>query len=148
MAGGSLTFGGGHHVGGFRGIRPQPGLPSIEEAARAYGRFDLSDRRIVKVYLLLYSMKMRAPTPADAKAWAEHFGLDRAENEIVLAGLPSMIGDDSYAMIPGLQLIDREFILRVDSTGRTRRPHDLYRDLLPRVETALVRHAEFVRTFS
>ena len=28
------AFCGGHHVGGFRGIRPQPSLPSIEESAQ------------------------------------------------------------------------------------------------------------------
>jgi hypothetical protein len=131
------AFCGGHSVGGFKGIPPQPGLPSIEESARKYGRFDLSDERIVKVYLLLYIKKMQAPTRRDAKAWAEHFGMNRSKNEIVLAGLPSMIGKDSYAMIPGLQLIDRDFILRADSTGRTSQQHDLYRDLLPRVRRML-----------
>ncbi len=74
------AFCGGHHVGGFRGIRPQPGLPSLEESARAHGGFDLSDPRIVKVYLLLYNSKMRAPSPADAKDWADHFGLRRGES--------------------------------------------------------------------
>lgn len=127
------AFCGGHTVGGFQGVQPQPGLPSIEKSARQHGRFDLSDERIVKVYLLLYSKNMRAPTPRDAKAWAEHFGMDRTKNEIVLAGLSSMTGDESYAMIPGMQLIDQDFILRVDSTGRSSRQHDLYRDLLPRV---------------
>ena len=127
------AFCGGNMVGGFQGVQPQPGLPSIQESARQHGRFGLSDERIVKVYLLLYSMNMRAPTPRDAKAWAEHFGMDRKKNEIVLAGLSSMISDESYAMIPGMQLIDQDFILRVDSTGRTSRTHDLYRDLLPRV---------------
>jgi hypothetical protein len=109
----------------------------MAESARTYGRFDLSDERIVKVHLLLYGMNMRAPSPSDAKAWAEHFGLHRSKNDIVLASLPSMICDESYAMIPGMQLIDKKFILRVDSTGRTSRQHDLYRDLLPRVRAML-----------
>lgn len=131
------AFSGGHIRGGFQGIPPQPGLPSIEEAARKYGRFDLSDERIVKIHLLLYGLDMRAPTAKDARAWAEHFGLERAKNEIVLAGLPSMIGDASYQMIPGMQLIDKDMILRVDSTGRSNQQHDLYRELLPRVRKML-----------
>lgn len=135
------AFCGAHTVGGFKGVQPQSGLPSIAESARLHGRFDLSDERIVKVHLLLYSMSMRAPTPGDARAWAEHFGLDRTKNEIVLAGLPSMISDESYAMIPGMQLIDQDFILRVDSTGRMNRQHDLYRQLLPGVGT-LLRHGD------
>ena len=131
------AFCGGHEVGGFKGIKPQPNLPSIEESARKYGRFDLSDKRIVKVHLLLYSLSMKAPTPSDAKAWAEHFGLERSENEIVLTGLASMMSDETYEMIPGMQLIDQDFILRIDSTGRRVRQHDLYRDLLPRVRGML-----------
>jgi thiol-disulfide isomerase/thioredoxin len=133
------AFSGGHKVGGFKGVAPQPDLASIEESARKYGRFDLSNERIVKVHVLLYSMSMRAPTPRDAKAWADHFGLDRSKNEIVLAGLSSMISEETYQMIPGTQLIDQEFILRVDSTGRSARKHDLYRVLLPHVRKLLRR---------
>jgi hypothetical protein len=142
------AFCGGHQVGGFRGIKPQAGLPSIKEAARTHGRFDLSDDRIVKVYLLLYGMDMQAPSPRDAKAWADHFGLDRSKNEIVLAGLSTMISDQSYAMIPGLQLIDQDFILRVDCTGDPGRGNNLYRDLLPRVPGMLSRGADARRKLS
>ena len=80
---------------------------------------------------------MRAPCAGDAKDWATHFGLRRAENHIVLAGLPSMIGQESYEMIPGLQLIDRDFMLRADSTGPVNQRHDLYRELLPRISAML-----------
>ncbi|MGI9455216.1 MAG: hypothetical protein ACR2NU_01560, partial [Aeoliella sp.] len=131
------AFSGGHVRGGFQGIPPQSGLPSIEESARTYGGFELSDERIVKIHLLLYGLDMRAPTAEDARAWAEHFGLERAKNEIVLAGLPWMIGNASYQMIPGLQLIDKDGILRVDSTGRSNQQHDLYRELLPKVREML-----------
>ena len=55
----------------------------------------------------------------------------------MLAGLPTMISQASYEMIPGLQLVDRDFILRVDATGRSQQQHDLYRDLLPRVGAML-----------
>ncbi len=137
------AFSGGHERGGFRGIPPQPGLPSIAQAARKYGGFDLHDDRIVKIHLLLYNLDMRAPTVADARAWAEHFGWERANNEIVLAGLPSMIGEESYRMIPGLQLIDQEMVLRVDSTGRSDQQHDLYRELLPRVAEMLQEQSKF-----
>ena len=133
------AFCGGQSRGGFAGIPPQAGLPSMKELARTYGGFDLSDDRIVVVHLLLYSLDMQAPSPADARAWAEHFGIDRSKNHIVLAGLPTMISQASYAMIPGLQLVDRDFILRVDATGRSGQRHNLYRDLLPRVGAMLSR---------
>ena len=64
------AFCGGHTRGGFQGVQPQPGLPSMTQAARDYGGFDLSDERIVKVYLLLYNMRMKAPTPLAATVTA------------------------------------------------------------------------------
>ncbi len=132
------AFCGGHRRGGFHGIVPQPGLPSIDEAARSYGGFDLSDPRIVQVHLLLFDFDMQAPTVDDARAWAAHFGMDRRRNQIVLAGSPAMASQASYQMIPGLQLVDQDFALRYDSTGHTAR-HDLYRELLPAVRTLLNR---------
>ena len=84
-------------------------------------------------------MDMKVPTPRDAQAWAKHFGLERSRNEIVLTGLPSMICNESFAMIPGMHLIDRDFVLRLDSTGRANQRHDLYRELLPRVRSLLDR---------
>jgi len=137
------AFSGGHHRGGYEGIPPQPGLPSIAEAARTYGGFDLADDRIIKIHLLLYNLDMNAPTADDARAWANHFSLDRANNEIVLAGTPSMICDASYQMIPGLQLIDQDMVLRANSTGRSNQQHDLYRQLLPKVGEMLGSASEF-----
>jgi len=133
------AFCGGHQVGGFDGIPPQPGLPSIHEAAHTYGRFNLSDPRIVQVHLLLFNLDMQAPTVDDARAWADHFGLDRRRNQIVLAATPAMVNQASYQMIPGLQLVDRDFNLRFDSTGRSNQRHDLYRELLPGVRAMLNR---------
>lgn len=131
------AFCGGHQSGGFHGIVPQPDLPSIEEAARTYGGFDLADPRIVKVHLLLFNLDMQTPTVDDARAWADHFGMDHHRNQIVLAGTPELLNEASYKMIPGLQLVDQRFTLRYDSTGRTNQRHDLYRELLPAVQKLL-----------
>lgn len=128
---------GGHSRGGFHGIAAQPGLPSIKEAACTYGGFDLSDPRIVVVHLLLFNLDMQAPAVDDARAWAEHFGMKRSRNEIVLAGSPELVTQASYNMIPGLQLVDQSFKLRYDSAGRTNQRHDLYRELLPAVRSLM-----------
>ncbi len=45
-------------------------------------------------------------------------------------------GDASYNMIPGFQLIDRDSILRKDSTGHQPR-HNLWKELLPEVRRLL-----------
>jgi hypothetical protein len=130
------AFAGAHRVGGFAGVAPQRDLPSIEELLPRYAGVPLADERIVYVQLLLYSMSMQAPSPDDVKNWARHFGMDRARDRVVMAGSAALIGDASYAMIPGFQLIDRRFILRSDSTGHRPR-HDLYRQLLPMVPQLL-----------
>jgi len=73
---------------------------------------------------------MKAPTSKDAKEWADHFHMKRSQNHIVLAGTKEFIGKASYNLIPGFQLIDKNFVLRADSTGHNPR-HDLWRYLLP-----------------
>jgi hypothetical protein len=52
----------------YEGMAPQEGLRSSEEPLPKYGRgVSLSDDRIVFVQILLYSMSMGPPTPADAR---------------------------------------------------------------------------------
>ena len=77
-----------------------------------------------------------APTPEDAKDWARHFQMDRPKNHLVLAGKEELLGQASYDMIPGFQLIDKQFVLRSDSTGHRPR-HNLWRELLPLVPKLL-----------
>ncbi|HEY7651815.1 MAG TPA: hypothetical protein VIG07_03245 [Methylomirabilota bacterium] len=131
------SFAGAHRLGSYEGVAPQEGLPSIEELLPRYAQgLSLSDDRIVFVQLLLYSMSMGPPTPADARQWAEHFRVDRGKNHVVLAGTKELLGQASYDMIPGFHLVDRNFILQVDSTGHRPR-HDLFTELLPMVPRLL-----------
>jgi hypothetical protein len=101
-----------------------------------YARVSLADDRLVYVQLLLYGLDMKAPTAADARAWAEHYRMDRSKNRVVLAGTSEFVNDASYAMIPGFQLVDKNFILRAESSGHRPR-HDLYRELLPMIPQLL-----------
>lgn len=131
------AFSGAHRRGSLGGITPQQGLPSIEELFPRYtGGLSLSDNRIVFVQVLLYSMSMDAPSPADARRWAEHFGIDRSKNHVVLTGTKDLLGPASYEMIPGFHLVDRNFIFQVDSAGHNPR-HNLFTHLLPMVPKLL-----------
>jgi hypothetical protein len=130
------AFAGAAEKGGFKGIQPQGGLDSIEKYFPQYAGVSLHDKRIVLVQLLLYNLQMQGPTQEDAKLWAEHFGADKHENTYVLAGGPELIGQGSYDMIPGFQLIDKDFILRSDSSGH--HPVDsMWDHLLPLVPRLL-----------
>ena len=95
------------------------------------GGVRLDDPRVVLVQLLLYDMPARAaPTLEAARRWAEHFEMRGDPQRIVLVGNASLVGPASYAMVPGFQLVDKDFVLRYDSTGHAPR-HNLFTELLP-----------------
>ena len=114
----------------FRGGKVQPDLESIETYAQRYGKFDLNGDSVAYVQLLLFNQSIQAPSAEEARAWAEHFGMDRSRNQIVLVGTDELATRQSFNMVPGFHLIDREFVFRSDSSGH--QPVDnLYNDLLP-----------------
>jgi hypothetical protein len=85
---------------------------------------------MVYIQLLLYNWTRQGPPSLDeACEWAEHFGATRRPNQRVLIANPEMTGPASYAMVPGFQLVDADFVLRFDSTGHKPR-HNLWTDLL------------------
>ena len=98
----------------------------------AYGGVSLDDERVVFVHLLLYGFDMQAPTVEDAREWAEHYGLDQRPNQVVLVGDGRFISRETFRMIPGLQVVDEDFVLRYDSAGKNP-PHDLWTELWPGV---------------
>jgi hypothetical protein len=131
------AFAGAAKWGKYEGIAPQGGLESIEKYFPLYAKgINLSDERIVYIQILLYSMTMQAPTAEDAQKWAKHFHMDRSKNRIVVAGKPELIGDGSYNLIPGFQILDKELIIRSDSTGHNPK-RDLWTHLLPMVPELL-----------
>lgn len=127
---GCQAFAGGGQHGGFADVVPQSNLPSIEEAARRYGGFDLSDPRIVSVQLLLFDMQLNAPTADDAKQWAQHFGLKTSDGNYVLAANRTLQDSKTRDMIPGFWLVDEAFTLKAESCGHHPR-QNLYTELLP-----------------
>lgn len=129
------AFSGGNEPGTprFRGIEPQPGLPSIERFSTGYAKLSLEHPDIVFVQLVLYGMDGRSPPlPADVRDWAQHFELDRDDNEYVLIGDQRFISPQTRALIPGFHLVDRNGILRAMSSNSPE--HDpLHSALLPRL---------------
>ena len=127
------AFSGGNRVGGLEGVQPQSDCPELEKyfTPTSTGA-TLDDPRIVWVQLILYNMQMKAPAVDDLKRWCAHFPDVRRPNCQVLAATPEMLGSASYAMIPGIQLIDRNFVLRSDFRGHGG-GDDLGQHLLPLV---------------
>lgn len=127
---GCIAFSGGERCGPFLNSPPQPDLQSIEEYARQYGDVELDHPDIVFVQVLFFNQNMQAPTAEEVAAWAEHFGFLRSRNQIVLRGTEQLATVASQSRIPGFHLIDKNFVLRSDSTG-DQPDDDLYQHLLP-----------------
>jgi hypothetical protein len=113
-------------------------MPSLDGAAEAYGHVSLDDERIVVVHLLLFGLRMEPPTVDDARRWATHYQLADRANQVVAIARPGIDPDRAMSKVPGLQLVDRDFVLRYDAAG-SRAPHDLWRELWPAVSGELAR---------
>lgn len=130
-------FSGAGTRGTFGGVGSDGGLPAIDDLVARYApgvAFPSED--LVFVQILLFNMRMEPATVDDARAWAAHFGRDAERHQYVLAGEAALHNGASYAMIPGFQLVDRDFVLRWDATGHTPR-HGLYAELLPAIPALL-----------
>jgi hypothetical protein len=132
------SLSGAGKVGCFGNQPAQAGVDALEDYFPRYTNgLSLSDPRIAYVQVLLYGLDLHAPSPANAKAWAHHFKFDERPNVYVLAGTPELIGPASFAMIPGFQLIDKDFVLRAWWYGETSTGDDLWTKLLPMVPQLL-----------
>ena len=131
------AFAGGHEIGGFGGVRPQPGLKSLEQCFDDFaGGASLSDDRLIFIQVLCYGPSARRPpTLAEARQWAEHFRLSSSPNQVVLVAPRDLLSSETKRMIPGFQLVDHDFVLRCDAGNPPRQ--DLYRELLPMVPQLL-----------
>ncbi len=131
------AFSGGHEYGPFREVEPQSNLDSIEKSFPQYTKGNsLANPQIVFVQLILFNMDMDAPSPQEIRDWAKHFKLAHKPNTYILAGTPDMVRQDSYDMVPGFLLIDKDFVLRADATG-PKPKHNLWREVLPSIPLAL-----------
>lgn len=129
------AFVGGEKKGGINGVTPQGGTSSLESYLAAAG-VSPTDTRVVHVQLLLYGPNLGVPTLAEAQAWAKHFDFGRRSNEVLLVGDQRYINQHSYDMIPGMQLIDKNFVLVCDATGHNPRS-SLFSELIPSVSKLL-----------
>lgn len=136
-----LAWSGAHLVGAFEGASPQPNVTDIETMFPRYaGGVRLDDARITYIQLLLFNMQMQAATADDAKRWEAHFYKGKTKKPIVLAGGPWFLQPAqhpaSYGLIPGFQLIDKNFVLRSDATGDNPKTN-MWKELLPMVPKVL-----------
>ncbi len=130
--------GGNNGIGGYRGLRPQEGVPSIEKLLERKARgVKLTDPDLVLVQIIFYDYEMEAPDVQDARDWARHFAISPKEARVVIPSA-DLRSPATYDLIPGFHLIDRDFILRYDAAGHHPRD-DLWSELLPAIPGLLGR---------
>ncbi len=128
------AFSGAHRFGGFRGISPQPGLPSFEEVFERYsdGLKIKGDPDLAFVQIVFYDMNLKAPAPQELRDWISHFKLSDLKNAYILAAPAALTNVTSRSLIPGFHLLDKKFVLRNDASGTARQPL-LFSELIPAV---------------
>ncbi|PCJ99090.1 MAG: hypothetical protein COA45_06510 [Zetaproteobacteria bacterium] len=125
------AFSGAHDYGAFKNNAIEKHSQSFRKIFPLYAKgLELPSKDVIFVQLLLYDMRMGKPTPKNAREWARHFKIYKKNNHFVAVSPYDMRSDASFKMIPGFQLIDRNFILRIDSTGHSPK-HGLYKHLIP-----------------
>ncbi len=131
------AFSGAHDIGSFEKNAVQPGVPSALKLFPRYTEgMPFPNKDVIFIQILFYDMKFGPPKLEDAQKWAAHFQLNKKDFEIVAVPVKDMRSDTTYKMIPGFQLLDRDFILRSDSSGHY--PQDnLYKTLIPMVPDLL-----------
>jgi hypothetical protein len=131
----SQSHSGGNTLGGFLGVEPQPGIASIDgDLARFGSGMKLDNPSVAYVQVVIYNLDLKAPSVSEVKTWADHFKLTDRPNVYVLVGTPPMLTQESFDMIPGLHLIDKDFVLRSEHFAHGG-GSDLYRELLPMAAT-------------
>lgn len=129
------AYSGAHDYGAFKNNPIESYSASFRKIFPIYAKgLKLPSKDIIFVQLLLYNMGMGQPTAEDAHEWAQHFQLYRKHNHFVAVSPHDLRGPESYNLIPGFQLIDRNFVLRIDSTGH-HPEHGLYKHLIPMTPT-------------
>lgn len=132
----SQSFNGAQNWGSFGAVLPQAGVPELEKLLHVYAGSSLgktSDLRVIEI--IYFNMENAPPSPADLREWNKHFHLH--ERNIIVLGAPArLVDEDAKGMVPGFQLVDRNFILRADATGSSPRA-DLYKDLFPQIPKLL-----------
>ena len=129
------SFSGSGQWGPFGAVLPQAGLPSIETLldTHAHGVQRNADFQIVQI--IFFNFSDAPPTPADIREWDKHFHLHQ-RNILVLGARKPIADNTARSLIPGFQLVDKNFVLRADSTGSTPR-QDLTHELLPMIPKLL-----------
>lgn len=96
------------------------------------GSFVLPNPEVIVLKLIIYNQDGTQPNSLDAENWANYYRLTKEDNYIVAVPVKDFRGDESKKIVPGYQLIDRDFNLRVDAAGPAPK-HNFKMSLIPHI---------------
>ncbi|PCI56350.1 MAG: hypothetical protein COB36_06130 [Alphaproteobacteria bacterium] len=96
------------------------------------GAFMLPNDNILELKIIVYGADGAPGSRDDAEQWAQHFKIAESENVIVAVPALDMRSEESQSLVRGFQLLDKNLILRVDSSGVMPK-HNLEMTLVPLV---------------
>ena len=132
---GCQAFAGGNEFGPYGGLASQPNLESFETYFKQYTGGDLYSGEVNYVVVVVYNDKLESPTAQDLNDWRSHFQMNRYDNAYIVSS-SELASGDTFKMIPGFMLLDRNQSVVFDATGHNPK-HNLYSELLPGVKVML-----------
>lgn len=133
----SQAWAGAVRMGAMGDAQVSGALPSVAEMLVQHApRAALGGDSWLWIQVLMFDPRLESPTPAQLRAWREHFGLGRYSNVIVLGGTSALRGQETYELVPGFQLLGADGAVLMDSTGRRPRRH-LFKEVLPALNELL-----------
>jgi len=96
------------------------------------GSFSLPNDKLVVVKLIIYNQDGTQPSAVDAENWANYYRFNKSDNYIVAVPVKDFRDEATDKIIPGFQLVDADFNLRVDSAG-TAPKHNFKMSLVPHI---------------
>ena len=131
---GCQAFAGGNQFGPYGHLAVQPNLKSFDKYFQQYAGFDLHSGDVNYVVVVVYNDKLAPPTARDLSHWRKHFEL-KHQNTYIVSG-QKLASETTFRMIPGFMLLDKNRVVRFDSTGHQPK-HNLYSELLPAIQEML-----------
>lgn len=113
----------------------------IKQETKTLGQVTLPNPELIMVKILIYNEAGGQAGPPDAERWASHFGFTRENGVIVTVPQKDARDKKTDILIPGFQLVDKEFALRVDSAGPNPK-HSLNFRLVTMIPTLLQAEVE------
>ena len=137
---GCQAFSGGNEFGPYGGLASQPDLESFETYYHQYSGLDLYSDDVNYVVVVVYNDKLETPTAQDLAGWRTHFHMENHKNTSIVSS-SELASADTFKMIPGFMLLDKDRSVIFDSTGHNPK-HNLYTELLPGIKPLLNRHQQ------